>query len=533
MVNTRPIAAIDIGTNSVHLVVARPIDGGPPEVLTTEKAPIRLGSGSHDMKRLDPDAVSRAVDALDRFRQIAEAHNAEIVAVATSAVREAEDRSSFLKRVRDEAQIDVGVISGVEEARLIHLGALGSVPAADRRHLVIDIGGGSTEIVVGEGTTAILARSFKVGHIRLTNRFFPGGRIESDQVRACRRFVKAFIAPVAREVRERGFDVAIGCSGTIENLALMAADRSGNPARTVDNLTLTRDALSDLADDITSRLEPDDRADIRCLDPHRVDVIVAGAILLRELCKAFDILELVVSAGALREGVVLDRMQQRESSGDALHHLSDLRRTSVLSTARRFEENIEHAQHATDLALELFDESAAIHEMDEFERNILEAAGLLHNVGRFVAHAAHHKHSYYLIRNSEHLAGFTENEIELIAQVARYHRKSDPRLKHAEFAALTDGDQHRVRVLGGILRVAIALDRTYKRAVEQVTALDDGTCLTVTAITAPDADVELELFTARERVGLLATALHRDVEFMVGTSHRGAMAHPSSPTNHD
>ena len=533
MVNARPIAAIDIGTNSVHLVVARPVDGGPPEVLTTEKAPIRLGSGSNDMKRLDPDAVSRAVDALDRFRRIAEAHDAEIVAVATSAVREAEDRGIFLKRARDEAQVDVGVISGVEEARLIHLGALGSVPAADRRHLVIDIGGGSTEVVIGEGTTATLARSLKVGHIRLTDRFFPDGRIKPGQVKACHHFLKAFVAPVAREVSERGFEVAIGCSGTIENLALMAADRSGNPARTVDNLVLTRDNLDDLVEDITSRPEPDDRADMRCLDPHRVDVIVAGAILLRELCKAFDISELVVSAGALREGVVLDRMQQRETSGEALHHLSDLRRASVLSTARRFEENIEHAQHATDLALELFDESAAIHEMGEFEREILEAAGLVHNVGRFVAHAAHHKHSYYLIRNSEHLAGFTENETELIAQVARYHRKSNPRLKHAEFAALSDGDQHRVGVLGGILRVAIALDRTYQRSVGRVTAFDDGRLLTVTAVTESGADVELELFTARERVGLLAMALDRDVSFTVDTTHRGSKAHPSSRKHHD
>ncbi len=531
--NTRPIAAIDIGTNSVHLVIARPVGRGSPEVLTREKVPIRLGSGSDDMKRLDPDAVSRAIGALDRFRRIAEAHDAEVVAVATSAVREAEDRNIFLNRARDEAQVDVGVISGVEEARLIHLGALGSVPAADRRHLVIDIGGGSTEVVIGEGTTASLARSLKVGHIRLTDRFFPGGRIEPGEARACRRFVKAFIAPVAREVGERGFEVAIGCSGTIENLALMAAARSGKPARTVDNLVLTRDDLADLVADITARPEPDDRADMPGLDTHRADVIVAGAILLRQLYKSFDIAELIVSAGALREGVVLDRMRQRESTGDALHHLSDLRRTSVLGAARRFEENVDHAQHATDLALELFDETATIHEMGEFERDILETAGLLHNVGLFVAHAAHHKHSYYLIRNSEHLAGFTENEIELIAQVARYHRKSDPRPKHPEFAALSEADQRRVRVLGGILRVTIALDRTYKRTVGRVTASDDGELLTVTAITDPDADVELELFTARERSGLLTIALERDVEFAVDTSHRGANAHPSSRKNHD
>jgi len=529
MVTSRPIAAIDIGTNSVHLVVARPVEGGPPEVVTREKAPVRLGSGSNDMKRLDPDAVSRAVEALDRFRRIAEVHDAEVVALATSAVREAEDRAVFLERAREEADVHVGVISGVEEARLIHLGALGSVPAADRRHLVIDIGGGSTEVVVGQGTTPTLARSMKLGHIRLTDRFFPDGRIEPGQVKACRRFVKAFSAPVAREVNDLGFELAIGCSGTIENLALMAAARAGNTARTVDNLVLSLDDLKALVDDLIDRPTPAERADMPGLDPHRVDVIVAGAILLRQLCKAFGIAELTVSAGALREGVVLDRMHQRESTGEALHHLSDLRRASVMSTARRFEENVEHAQHATDLALELFDETAAIHGMGESERDILEAAGLLHNVGLFVAHAAHHKHSYYLIRNSEHLAGFTENEVELIAQVARYHRKSSPKQKHLEFAALARSDQRRVRMLGGMLRVAIALDRTYRSSVERITAVADDHTLTITALTQPGADVELELFTARERSELLAESLDLDVGFVVDTGHRGATAHPSRP----
>ncbi len=530
---TRPIAAIDIGTNSVHLVVARPVDGGSPEVLTREKAPVRLGSGSTDMKTLDPDAVSRVVEALDRFRRIAESHDAEVVALATSAVREAEDRDGFLARARNEAGVSVGVISGVEEARLIHLGALGSVPAADRRHLVIDIGGGSTEVVVGEGTRPALARSMKLGHIRLTHRFFPDGHIEPGQVKACRRFVKSFTAPVAREVKEFGFELAIGCSGTIENLALMAAARAGTPARTVDNLVLTSDDLKALVDDIVGRPKPTDRADMPGLDAHRVDVIVAGSILLRQLCKALGIDELVVSAGALREGVVLDRMQQRQSSGDALHHLSDLRRASVLTTARRFEEKVDDAQHATDLALELFDETTALHTMGEFERDILEAAGLLHNVGLFVAHAAHHKHSYYLIRNSEHLAGFTENEIELIAQVARYHRKSNPKPKHEEFAALSDRDQHRVRTLGGMLRVAIALDRTHRRSIGRIAATHDDSTITISAVTEPEADVELELFTARERADLLALALERDVGFSVETRQGGANAHPSLGLSHD
>ena len=164
MTRHRPIAAIDIGTNSIHMVIARQLDGGTPEILGREKDPVRLGRGSTDMKQLESDAIDRAIETLGRFRQIADAQGAEVFAVATSAVREAENQADFLRRCGEEAGVPVSVVSGVEEARLIHLGALGAVPVAGRRHLVIDIGGGSTELVVGEHTPPTLARSIKLGH---------------------------------------------------------------------------------------------------------------------------------------------------------------------------------------------------------------------------------------------------------------------------------------------------------------------------------------------------------------------------------
>lgn len=514
MTTQPPIAAIDIGTNSVHMVVARRLEGGAPEILTREKEPVRLGRGSADMKRLEPEAIGRAVDALGRFRQIAQAHDAEIVAVATSAVREAENQADFLSRVRADAGIAVSVISGVEEARLIHLGALGAVQAADRPHLVIDIGGGSTEFVVASSTTPTLVRSLKLGHIRLTDRYFPEGQVTTRAVDECRRYVRAFVAPVAREIADAGFEVAIGCSGTIENLARMAAHEQGDTPRTVDNLTITRGGLAQVVEQLIAAEDTTDRRSIPGLDAHRADVIVAGAILLRQLFTSLGIDEMVVSPAALREGVVLDRFRREAASADALHHLTDIRRSSIVEVATRFEEDLGHAQHATDLALELFDALQPVHALGEPERAILEAAGVLHNVGRFIAHAAHHKHSYYLIRHTEHLAGFTEQEIELIAQVARYHRKSNPRNKHVEFAALSDNEQQCVRVLAGLLRIAIALDRTYRRAVERVTAtLDDE--LTISVVTRPDVEVELEMFTARERAGLLSLALGAKIDFMV------------------
>lgn len=514
MTDPRALAAIDVGTNSVHMVVARPVRGGPPDFLARERMPVRLGSGGSDMKRLRPDAIDRAVVALDQCRRIAEAHEADVAAVATSAVREAANAADFLRRARAEAGVSVEVVSGVEEARLIHLGALSAVPIAGRPHLVIDIGGGSTEVIVGAGTEPTLARSLKLGHIRLTDRFFPGGHVEPGAVKACRRHIQAFIAPFLREMTD--FEVAVGCSGTIEALALMGAARRGAPLRAVGNAALGRRDLDAVVDDILARPDPADRAKMAGLDPGRAEVIAAGAVLLRQMFKALGIQTLTVSTGALREGLLLDRFHRRDRSPvSGLHHLNDLRRSSVVAVARRYDQDVAHAEHSTNLALELFDETRPVHGLGEPEREVLEAAGLLHNIGRFVAHAAHHQHSYYLIRHSEQLAGFTENELELIAQVARYHRKSAPRKSHPGFAGLDRGDQRRVRLLAGLLRVGIALDRTYRRVVRRVTAADDDRGLRIEVHTAAGADAELELFTARDRCALLGDALDRPVRFEV------------------
>ena len=531
MTETRALAAIDVGTNSVHMVIARPVAGGSPEVLARERTPVRLGTGGDDMKRLMPEAVERAVAALVECRHIADAHDADMVAVATSAVREADNQGTFLRRVHDEARITVEIISGMEEARLIHLGAMSAVPIAGRPHLVIDIGGGSTELIVGDHTPAALARSLKLGHIRLTDRFFPGGVIADGAVEACRRHIKSFVAPVAQQARSIGFKVAVGCSGTIAALAWLCAARRGETLRNVANATIERSDLDEVVTDLVRRPEPKDRADVPGLEPARRDVIVAGAVLLRQLFKALGITSLVVSTGALREGLLLDRFNRRDRSrDDGLHHLSDLRRSSVLALARSYHEDLIHAEHATDLALELFDETAAVHGLTIADSELLEAAGLLHNIGRFVANSSHHKHSYYLIRNSERLAGFTEGELELIALVARYHRKSRPVSSHREYMALSKPDRRRVRVLAGLLRVGIALDRTYRRAVQRVHAAVSEEAVTIDVEIAPDADVGIELFTARRSANLLAEALGRTVDFRVvetNTEHQ-RRNHPSN-----
>lgn len=506
-------AAIDIGTNSIHLLVARSPAPGRIEILAQEKEVVRLGHGAADMKRLEPDAIERGIAALHRFRQVADIWDADITAVATSAVREAENHDEFIERARDEAGIEVDVIAGVEEGRLIHVGVLHALPVYDQRLVVIDIGGGSTELVVGERGEALVVRSLKLGAIRLTDRFFSEEPLTKDQVKECRRYVRSFVEPSAREIAEHGFEVAAGSSGTIETLAAMALARRGDdPTRPLNNLTFTDAELAGVVDDLVGARTAKERAKLVGMDARRADIIVAGALILEQVVAALGIEELRVSSFALREGVLLDQLRHR--TGESLHHLTDLRRESILHLADALDPDREHSDHVADLALDLYDQTREVHGLGDAHRELLEAAGLLHNVGLFISHSAHHKHSYYVIRNSEHLLGFTDHEIELIAQVARYHRKSAPKDKHPEYAALHAEDRRAVAVLAGLLRVAIGLDRSHALAVAAVrTEVDpEHGRLRVLAVPADETDTSLELYSADQRKDLLADALGLDVE---------------------
>jgi exopolyphosphatase/guanosine-5'-triphosphate,3'-diphosphate pyrophosphatase len=508
------LAAIDIGTNSVHGVVARitATDSGPRfEVLEREKDVVRLGSSGDDMRELSDEAIDRAVAALDRFRQVAAVHDAPITAVATSAVREADNRDVFIDRAWVEAGVHVDVISGVEEARLIHLGVLQAVPVFDRRLLLCDIGGGSTELLVGLRGEVLAARSLKLGAIRLTRRFFDGDLVHPGAVDACRRHVRSTLAPFAREVRSFDLEVAVGSSGTVAALAEMAAVRSsGARPRSVSNLVLTRKELDELVTELIGAKTVEDRAALPGLDPARADIILAGALILEQVLHELDIDELLVSDFALREGVLLDAWRRRH--GGSLHHLSDLRRRSVVDLAQLMDEDPAHSTQVAGLALDLFDETAQRHGLGDDARETLEAAALLCNVGLFLSHAQHHKHSYYVIRGTDRLAGFTDHEVERIALVARYHRKSEPKSKHPEFAALDEVDQHLVRCLAGLLRIAIGLDRNHGARVAEVAVEDTGDKLTIIATPAGPEDIGLELYAAGSRKDLLEAVLDVPIE---------------------
>lgn len=504
------LAAVDVGTNSLHLVVARVVDDRHFEVIESEKEMVRLGSGSGDMKHLDAAAMDRGVAALRRFRQIADIHGASVRAVATSAVREAENHDEFLARARTEAGIDVEVISGIEEARLIHLGVLQALPVFDRRILVCDIGGGSTEVMVGERDDLLAARSFKLGAVRLTNRFFPGERLHPGAVAACRTYVRSALAPFAHEVQGHHPELAVGSSGTIEAIArLVHAEAGGDELRTYNRFRFDADALRGVVKQLTAARTVHERAALAGMEAKRADIILAGGLILEGVTEVFGVEAWTVSAYALREGVLLDTVQR--TRGGTLHHLREVSRNSVRQLARTCDDEPDHSAQVARLALRLFDETRLLHGLDEGCREYLEAAALLANVGLFVSHSKHHLHSYYVIRNSDRLVGFTDAEIEVIAQIARYHRKSAPKPTHPEFAALRPDDQHLVRVLAGLLRVAIGLDRSHEAKVSDVRVVRRGAELHVEVTADPAADVSLELYAAAERRTLMEETLGHPV----------------------
>lgn len=513
-------AAIDIGTNSIHMVIARTVESGGFDVLTAEKEMVRLGEGSTNMKELSPAAMERGVAALGRMVGVAASYDAIISAVATSAVREASNGTEFINRVRVETGLEIEVISGFEEARLIHLGVLQALPVYNKQLLLIDIGGGSTEFLVGIGNEVKAARSIKLGAIRISNEFFPDGDATAKSVKKCRKHLRNALAAAVHELAQFDFEVAIGTSGTISSIASIIDAQRESPARDLNGVKFNRQELDGVIDRLGAS-SAKDRSDMPGLDERRSDIITGGAILLSEIFSAFSIETMTISTFALREGVLFDRA---ETLTGASNRLADLRRANARRLAQQLDPDAQHAETAARLALQIFDQTKDLHKLGRKARELLEMAAIVHNVGLFISHAAHHKHTYYVVRHSEQLTGFTERERELLALVARYHRRGHPSSKHAEFDRLGEKDQETVRKLAGILRVAIGLDRSHRALVPEVIVSFDKSAdsLLIEAVSEEAqseeaqfdegrSDIQLELYSAQERSDLLSLALGIDV----------------------
>ncbi len=484
------LAAIDIGTNSVHMIVAQVRPDQSFEIIDREKEMVRLGAGGLDGRALTPAAMAGGLEALSKFRRLADSHQVdEIIAAATSATREAENGGDFLATVRERTGIVVQVISGTEEARLIHIAATYGIDLGKRHGVVIDIGGGSVEITLGAARAPALARSFKVGVIRLAERFVRGDPIARRDERRLVKHIEAAIGPHVDQIVGRGYQRVIGTSGTILSLGCVAlAAESGHVVADLHHRRVSAKSIHKIrkalvASDQAARLQ------MPGLDPRRADLAVAGAVLIDTILRRLGADEISLCEMALREGLILDYVRRNERHIAAVERYPDIRRRSVEELGERCHYWSEHARQVARLATTLFDQTAGRHGLGPREREWLKFGALLHDVGVHISYRSHHKHSHYLIRHGD-LRGFDPEEIEIIALIARYHRQGTPKKSHEGYADLKGPERRVVRLLSAFVRVAEGLDRSHAQVVAGLKVSDDGDGLVVRVDVTGDAELE-------------------------------------------
>src|SRR3954465_8985557 len=458
------LAAIDLGTNSLHMIVVQVRPDFSFEVIDREKEMVRLGAGGLDGRALTPEAMHAALQVMAKFRRLAESHRVdEIVAVATSAVREAENGGEFLKTIAAQTGIRARVISGTEEARLIHMAAAYGIGRPGEITVAIDIGGGSVEVTRGAGAAVDAARSFKLGVIRLTERFVKSDPIEPRDERKLERHIEEELEEYLTEIVTSGFDRVIGPSGTILSLGAVAAAQENGAAAPLRNRRVSAKQLRRVRKTLTA-LDLEKRVRVPGLDPRRADIAVAGAVLLDAILRRLGATEITLCDLSLREGLVLDYIARHRKEIAQAERYPDVRRRSVIELGERSNFWGDHAHQIARLALALFDETRRRHALRGREREWLEYASLLHDIGVHISYEDHHKHSYYLITHGD-LRGFEPTEIEAIALITPYHRQGRPKKSHAEFGHLARRDRRTIRLLAAILRLAEGLDRSHAQVV--------------------------------------------------------------------
>ena len=504
------LAAIDVGSNSVHMVVADVSPGGHIQVVDRVKEMVRLGRRTFTTGRLAPGAMDLAVHALGTFARLARVRGVERVrAVATSAVREARNGAAFVRRLRRDTGLTVRVISGPEEARLIFNAARHALGLEGGPYLLVDVGGGSVELVLVQDTHPLWLRSLPLGVARLTERFLGDDPPSRGQVRRLEKHLDRTVGPLLARVRHAGVHRAVGTSGTVNTLVGMArAGRGQDPAR-LHGATASVKEIARLRGRILGTSAAT-RADLAGMDAKRVDLMPAAAILVDFLLRRSGASELMACTWALREGLLLDlaRGPSRKAVG-----LTNARRRSVEGLAAKFAGENAHGQQVARIALAFFDAAAKALGLRRSARELLEYAALLHDIGHAIDHDRHHRHTDYLIRNTE-LLGFEPEEIEVIAHTARGHRKQSPKATGPELERLSPARRREVRALSAILRVADGLDRTRFGVGKHVDAMIAHDRLLVRLDTG-SADAELELWAAERRAELLVRLLERPLELRV------------------
>ena len=502
------ISAIDIGSNSIRQVIADVSPEGVIRVVDEMKAAPRLGAGIHESGELSRQASDAAIEALGRMEALASQLGARRTrAVATSAVREAANADEWLSRVKLETGLDVEVLDGEDEARLSFRSAQAHFDLGVGRAAVIDIGGGSLELVLSADGLIERLISLPLGAIRLTEKYFSKGITPRAMEKLRRRVRKSLKGEFA--ARDwRGAQV-IGSGGTFTNLGGMVLARQGaRTARTVHGTLVQRVELEHIVDYLAS-MSPIERQQVPGLNAARADIIVAGLAAVAEVLATLEARSLAVSSYGIREGILLELAHVKPGSADR----GEARERSVRQLAERSHYESVHALQVQKLALRLFDSIGARIGSHPEDRQTLSDAALLHDIGYHINYDKHHKHSYHLITHAD-LLGMTPSEQVVIANVARYHRGAEPSRTHENFSPLRAADRIRIRRLAAILRVADGLDRGHTAAVADVRVRWLDRALRILPVPADGASIRLELWGASRKSALLADVAGTPVEIV-------------------
>lgn len=513
------IAVIDVGTNSIHMVLAEIQQDSGYKILDRFKDMTRLGDGAFAAHRLSNEAMKRGIDVIKNLVTLARNKGFErIVAIATSAVREAQNGGDFVDLVEAQTRLKVRVVSGTEEARLIFQGVKNSIPLVEEPSLVVDVGGGSVELMVGNRTGLLHAKSLKLGAIRLADQYLKRTPPTATMLGLLEQAITSQLQQTLERFKVKRFHMLVASSGMAGNLAeIIHLRRTGRPLSQLNLAAVSRKDIQEVEDEL-SRTTLKARLAIPGLDPKRADTLFPATIVLRTLMEQAGVDELTICDKAIREGVIYDFVQRHRDKIQAEAEIPDVRRREVMALARRCHASESHAIHVAGLAIRLFDLTRRLHKLDDKARSWLEFAALLHDIGYLINGRQHHKHAYYLIKHSD-IGGLTAEEIDVIANVARYHRRAVPQFKHEEFADLSPKHQRTVRILSSLLRIADALDRTHFSVVRTI---DLKLGATVTLIVHVTGDAEMETWAAKGRADLFERVFRRRVQFKVVTEEDDA-----------
>lgn len=506
----RPVAGIDIGTNSIHLLIAAvDTELRSFSVVLTEKSTTRLGERDPETGDLSPEAIERAFTTLRHCRELAASHGVDpgdVVTAATSAVREAPNGREFLQSIQEQLGLEVDLVSGPEEARLIYLGVLSGMAFGDQPHLILDIGGGSTELVLADGRDARALTSTRVGAVRLQRDFVREDPIPPKRVDFLRAFIQGSLEPAVLQVRQRlqpgERPVMVATSGTAMAVAAMVAAEDPRPPLRMQGYRVSKERLDQLVEQLL-QLTPAQRRALPALNERRAEIIVPGALILQTAMAMLGARELVVSERALREGLIVDWMLRNDLIVDRFAFQSSIRQRTVLHLAQRYGVDVARAERVAGYALSLYSQThGLLHQDDGSGRQLLWAAAMLHSCGQHINTGAYHKHSWYLIRHGD-LLGYSDHEQLMVAAIARYHRRSLPKKRHEAWQLIEAREERRcVASMALLLRLAVALDRRPQAVLAGIQVQPEGANAFAIRLQPLSADLDLSL----ERWSLAACA---------------------------